>query len=387
MKLLISLFSGIMCFFFNACSNIVSPVVNELSIEQTIDYSIIQLQKSLFKIPNNNYPFRTDENGEWVLTSPSEWTSGFFPGCLWSAFELSRDTTWINHADEFQAGIESQQFNTSTHDLGFMIFNSFGNGYRITGNNHYKDVILQAANSLATRFNSTVGCIQSWDGDFNVIIDNMMNLELLFWASKNGGSQSYFDMAKSHAYKTIENHIRNDGSSYQVVKYDALTGEVIDKWTVGGYSVNSTWTRGQAWGLYGFTMCYRETGDIAFLNTATKMADYFIDHLPVDFIPYWDLDLPEENTRYFRDASAAAIALSGLLELSSYMGINSKYEIMARKILSALMNNYLSVGTNSNGILVHCAYNVNSNDPLDWDASTIWGDYYLLEAMKRYLKN
>jgi unsaturated chondroitin disaccharide hydrolase len=387
MKLLILLLLGIMCIFFNTCSNIVSPVVNEGTIEQTIDYSINQLQKSLSKIPKSNYPFRTDGTGEWILTPPSEWTSGFYPGCLWFAFELSRDTSWISHADEILAGIESQQFNTSTHDLGFMIFNSFGNGYRITGNNHYKDVILQAANSLATRFNPIVGCIQSWDGEFNVIIDNMMNLELLFWASKNGGSQSYFDMAKSHAYKTIENHIRHNGSSYQVVKYNALTGEVIDKWTVGGYSVNSTWTRGQAWGIYGFTMCYRETGDIAFLNTAIKMADYFIDHLPADFIPYWDLDLPEENTKYYRDASAAAIVLSGLLELSSYMGTNSKYGVMAGNILSSLMNNYLSVGTNSNGILLHCAYNVNSNDPQDWDASTIWGDYYFLEAMKRYLKN
>jgi unsaturated chondroitin disaccharide hydrolase len=191
-------------------------------------------------------------------------------------------------------------------------------------------------------------------------------------------------MAKSHAYKTIENHIRDDGGSYQVVKYDALTGEVIEKWTVEGYSVNSTWARGQAWGIYGFTMCYRETGDIEFLNTAVKMADYFIDHLPVDFIPYWDLDLPVENTKYYRDASAAAIALSALLELSDYVLNSSKYSEAANKIINSLVKKYLSIGTNSSGILLHCAYNVNSTNPYDWDASTIWGDYYFLEALKRY---
>jgi len=384
MKIILVLSLSLTCFLLNACSDPVSPVVNEITIEQTIDYSMTQLQKSLSEIPMNNYPFSTDANGEWVLTPPSEWTSGFYPGCLWFAFELSGDSIWINHADAIQSGIESQQFNTTTHDLGFMIFNSFGNGYRITGNDHYKDVILQAANSLATRFNPIVGCIQSWDGEFNVIIDNMMNLEILFWASKNGGSQSYIDMATSHAYKTIENHIRDDGSSYQVVKYDAVTGDVIEKWTVGGYSVNSTWTRGQAWGIYGFTMCYRETGDIEFLNTAIKMADYFIDHLPIDFIPYWDLDLPVENTKYYRDASAAAIALSGLLELSDYVSNSSKYSEAANKIINSLVNNYLSIGTISSGILMHCAYNVNSPNPYDWDASTIWGDYYFFEALKRY---
>lgn len=385
MKLKLIFLNCLIFGFFYSCGDITSPRVSGYSIRETIDYSIAQLQKSLSKIPNDNYPFRTDADGEWVLTPASKWTSGFFPGSLWFAFELTGDSSWIINADKFSFGIESQQFNTSTHDIGFMIYNSFGNGYRITGNEYYKDVVLQSAASLATRYNLVVGCIQSWDGEFNVIIDNMMNLEILFWASKNGGSQSFYDIAVSHAYKTMENHLRNDGSSFQVVKYDSLTGEVIEKWTVGGYSANSTWSRGQAWGIYGFTMCYRETGDIAFLNAAEKMSDYFISHLPGDFIPYWDLDLPDENTKYYRDASAAAIALSGLLELSNYTGKNSKYYLAAEKMLSSLINNYLSTGSNSYGILLHGAYNVNSSDPLDWDASTIWGDYYFLEAIKRYL--
>jgi unsaturated chondroitin disaccharide hydrolase len=211
----------------------------------------------------------------------------------------------------------------------------------------------------------------------------MMNLELLFWASKNGGGGGLYDMAVSHAYKTIEHHIRDDGSSFHVVVYNEQTGEVIEKRTAQGYSKNSTWARGQAWGIYGFTMCYRETQDIDFLNTAIKMADYFIDHLPGDFIPYWDFNLPAGHNKKYRDASAAAIALSGILELSEYVGDNTKYIGAANNINNSLVNNYLSIGTNSSGILLHCAYNVNSTNPYDWDASTIWGDYYFLEALVR----
>jgi unsaturated chondroitin disaccharide hydrolase len=215
----------------------------------------------------------------------------------------------------------------------------------------------------------------------------MMNLELLFWASKNGGSGDLYEMAISHAYKTIENHIREDGSSFHVVVYDDQTGEVIEKRTAQGYSVNSTWARGQAWGIYGFTMSYRETQDINFLNTAIKMADYFIDNLPGDYVPYWDFNLPTEYDKKFKDASAAAIALSGLLELSSYIGDNTKYLESANNIMKSLVNNYLSIQTNSSGILLHGAYNVNSGNPYDWDASTIWGDYYFLEALNRYKNN
>jgi unsaturated chondroitin disaccharide hydrolase len=379
----LTLVVGILLLGFTSCDNCVSPVANEVTIQEAIDYSLDKLSRSLLEVPINNYPIRTKGIGEWEVTSPSEWTSGFFPGCLWYAYLLSEDTTWISDAKIFTEGLEEQKFNTGTHDLGFMILNSFGNGYKILNNIAYKEVVLQAASSLATRFNPVVGCIQSWNGEFQVIIDNMMNLELLYWASKNGGGGNLYDMAVSHANKTIENHVREDGSSFHVVVYDEQTGEVIEKRTAQGYSANSTWARGQAWGLYGFTMCYRETQDVNFLNTAIKMADYFIDHLPGDFVPYWDFNLPADHNKKYRDASAAAIACSGLLELSDHVVDGFKYSEAANKIINSLAINYLSIGTNSSGILLHCAYNVNSANPYDWDASTIWGDYYFFEAILR----
>lgn len=381
---LLILFTTFILIGIISCDNSLCPSDSEITIQNALDYSLFKLRNSLSEIPIDNYPIRTKGLGEWELTSPSEWTSGFYPGCLWYAYQLSNDTSWVLDANNFTEGLEEQKFNTGTHDLGFMIFNSFGNGYKILNDDEYKGVVLQAANSLATRFNPIVGCIQSWNGEFQVIIDNMMNLELLFWASKNGGGGDLYDMAVSHAYKTIENHIREDGSSFHVVVYDDQTGEVIEKRTAQGYSVNSTWARGQAWGIYGFTMCYRETMDINFLNIAIKMADYFIDNLPGDFVPYWDFNLPINQNKKYRDASAAAIALSGLLELSNYVINSSKYSGTANNIIVSLANNYLSVGTNSSGILLHCAYNVNSSNPYNWDASTIWADYYFLEAIKRY---
>lgn len=369
---------------FNGCKNPLIPPDNNLSTEKVEAYSLSQLKKSLNSIQLYNYPIRTKGMGEWETTPPSGWTSGFYPGCLWYACKLSNDSSWIESAKDFTDGLNGQQFNNDDHDIGFRIYCSYGNGYKILKNGNYKTVILEAANSLATRYNSNVGCIQSWNGEFQVIIDNMMNLELLFWASKNGGSSDFYNIAVNHANKTMENHIRPDGSSYQLVVYDSLSGQVLQRKTVQGYSDSSTWSRGQAWGIYSFTMCYRETNNINFLNTAEKMADYFIDHLPSDYVPYWDLNLPDSDNRKFKDASAAAIASSGLFELSRYSN-NSKYYNSAEKILNSLIDNYLSINTGSGGILLHCAYNVHSSNPFDWDASTIWGDYYFLEALLRYL--
>lgn len=371
--------------FFSGCSNSLTPPNDTQSIRKAEAYSLSQLKKSLNSIQLYNYPIRTNGVGDWEATAPSGWTSGFFPGCLWYAYKLSNDSFWIESAKNFTEGLNGQQFNTSDHDIGFRIFCSYGNGYKVLGNEDYKIVGLQAANSLATRYNPNVGCIQSWNGKFQVIMDNMMNLELLFWASRNGGSQQLYNIAVSHAYKTLSNQIRADGSSYQLVVYDSLSGKLIERKTVQGYSDSSTWSRGQAWGIYGFTMCYRETNDIIFLNTARKMADYFIDHLPSDYVPYWDLNLPDSDNRKFKDASAASIASSGLFELSRYGNYSSKYYNSAVKILNSLIDNYLSINTGSSGILLHCAYNVNSINPFDWDASTIWGDYYFLEALSRYL--
>lgn len=370
--------------FFLSCESSISPLSSELNYDEVVEYSLSKLSKSIIEIPNESYPIRTNGSGEWKLTTASGWTSGFFPGCLWYANKLKPDSNFFNSAILFTEGLEEQQFNTKHHDVGFMMYNSYGHAFEETNIESYKNIILQSANSLSTRYNSNVGCIQSWNGEFQVIIDNMMNLEILFWASKNGESSNLYDIAVSHAYKTIENHVREDGSSYHVVHYDSITGEVIKKRAAQGYSENSTWARGQAWGIYGFTMCYRETQDINFLNTAISMADYYIANLPNDYVPYWDFNLPEDYDKKYKDASAATITLSALLELRNYTNNAEKYDSVIRNIYNSLVENYLSTGTNSRGIINHCAYNVNSSDPFDWDASTIWGDYYFMESLIRY---
>ncbi|MBD3290835.1 glucuronyl hydrolase [candidate division KSB1 bacterium] len=363
--------------------------LNEL-VDTTLDFAESQLEEAVQTISDSTrFPNSTDESGDWNVTKSSSWIAGFFPGCLWYMYERTEEDRWKEWAEKWTAGMEPEKDNPGTHDLGFMIFNSFGHGHRLTENPHYKDVILQTANTLATRFDPDVGCIKSWDwmdeNDYPVIIDNMMNLELLFWAAKNGGNSEWIDMAIRHALNTIENHVRPDGGTYHVVLYDQDTGEVLERITHQGYADESTWARGQAWGIYGFTMTYRETEDERFLETAQKMADYFIDHLPEDFVPYWDFNapnIPDEE----RDTSAGAIAASALLELSELSADQQKklfYRYTAENILRSLCQKpYLAKGTDSAAVLLHGVGNKPGGKQID--VALIYGDYYLIEALLRY---
>ncbi len=356
------------------------------------------------------YP-RSSKNGNIAYVGIEDWTGGFWPGALWYLFEYTNKPVWKEAAIKWTETLESNQFNTNHHDIGFMMYNSYGNGYRLTHNEKYKDILIQSAKSLCKRYNEKVGAIKSWndkpslDGKdtmhYPVIIDNMMNLELLFFASKITGDTIYKHIAIKHAEKTMLNHLRADYSSYHVVDYDTITGKAIHKETNQGFSHNSTWTRGQAWGVYGFTMSYRETGDKRFLNTAIKMADFFIDNnrLPSDKIPNWDFNVNEAGytspataqsnqlTYIPRDASAAAILASALLELSNYAGTKgAKYKSTANQILTSLSSaDYLAKpGTNNGFLLMHCTGNANRVSEVD--KPLMYGDYYLLEALLRAKK-
>lgn len=362
-------------------------------IHHSFQFGKQQLENTVLEINDvTRFPRSTKEDGSWITKDSDSWTSGFFPGCLWYMYWWSGNNYFKDKAMSWTASMEQEKYDTGTHDVGFKIFCSFGNGFRITNNSSYKEVILQAAQSLATRYNPIVGCIKSWDnpsrGQYPVIIDNMMNLELLLWAAKNGGEPQWYDIAISHSLKTLENHVRADGSTYHVVDFDPLTGDIISKKTVQGYSDESTWSRGQAWGLYGFTMVYRETEDIIFLEAAKKIANYFIDNLPEDNIPYWDFNapnIPQEE----KDASAAAIAASGLLELSTLVPdteAKQAYRNASLAILNSLSSPvYLAEGTNSSGILLHGVGNHNSGSEVD--VSLIYADYYFIEALSRYLQS
>lgn len=331
---------------------------------------------------------------QWGNNDIYNWRSGFWPGIEWYLFESTGDTYWKSQAEKSTAALAGiLDKPVSNHDLGFQLYCSYGNGYRLTGNPLYKQILLRAADSLATLFNPKVGTILSWPGRYkelgsphNTIIDNMMNLELLFWAAKNGGDKKLYNIAVKHATVTMKNHFRTDFSTYHVLLYDKKTGDMIKGITSQGYANSSMWARGQAWSIYGFTVAYRETGNEAFLQTAIKAADMYLKSLPKDKIPYWDFDDPAIPNAP-RDASAAVIVASALLELSDLCkgkAISNNYKDDAIAILMELSSvRYLSKDTN-HAFLLHSTGNKPANK--DVDVSIIYADYYFIEALLRLKK-
>ena len=371
----------------------------ELDTNKQLEYLTKKYSSVLSNLnPKLGYPRSKTRDESWLLTETNKWTSGFLPGILWYLYKYSGDKKLLRQAQAWTEPIAAQKYNRGTHDLGFIIFNSFGNGYDLTSNGEYKQVILEAANSLASRYNPKIGVIKSWDWNSNkpwcthepswtypVIIDNMMNLELLFWAAKNGGDTKYYDLAVNHARKTIQNHLRSDGSTYHVVDYDRFSGNVSKRVTWQGWSNDSVWARGQAWGLYGFTMTYRETKDREFLAAAEQLANYWIKNLPADKIPYWDFKVPQ-IANLEKDSSAAAIAASGLLELSTLTDDQNKQQLylqIGKQILSELSSPaYLNRKTNKIPLILHAVGNYPCKEEID--VSIIYGDYYYIEALLRY---
>ncbi len=332
---------------------------------------------------------RTLENGELKVVASRDWTSGFFPGVLWMLYEYTHKRNWEDSARKYTSLIEKEKLNGGTHDMGFKVYCSFGTGYNITKDAQYKEVIIQSARTLSTRFNPVIGCIRSWDHSrdkwgFPVIIDNMMNLELLFAATRFTGDSSFYRIAVTHANTTMKNHFRSDYSSYHVVDYDTVTGQVVKKNTHQGYAHESAWARGQAWALYGYTMCYRETKDPRYLQQAEHVAAFILNHpnMPKDLVPYWDFNAPGIPNEP-RDASAAAVIASGLYELSTFSKPNAKkYRNTADKIVQSLTQQYRSpIGENKGFILLHSTGSKPANSEVDVPLN--YADYYYLEAMLR----
>jgi len=394
----------LLLFFAGICTlNSIAQPIRQIfaDAEKQTDYMIDQINKSktiwISDAHNKNKPLVVSPKsltsaGKLNLAPAKDWTSGFFPGELWMLYEYTGDKRWEVLARQFTANIENEKFNGITHDMGFKIYCTFGAGYRLTHDPAYREVILQGAKTLSTRFNPVVGCIRSWDHSrdkwgFPVIIDNMMNLELLFEATKMTGDSSFYKIAVSHANTTLKNHFRSDFSSYHVVDYDTITGKVLKKNTHQGYNHESAWSRGQAWALYGFTMCYRETKDPNYLLQAEKIAAFILHHpnLPKDLVPYWDFDAPNIPNEP-RDASAAAIIASALFELSTYYSSNgSDYREKATQITQNLTTHYRSaIGTNGGFLLFHSTGTKLTN--IDVDVPIIYADYYYLEALLRSQK-
>jgi len=325
--------------------------------------------------------------GRISLTKPTGWTSGFYPGSLWIAGDITGNRDLWKRAAHYTNLLEPLRSYKKTHDLGFMVWCSFGNALALSPADSIRAIVTETAGNLAGRFNATIGSIRSWDSrnwNYPVIIDNMMNLEILFEVSRLTGDPQYRDVAVRHANTTLRNHFRPDGTSYHVVSYND-DGTIESKGTHQGRSDGSAWSRGQAWGLYGFTVCFRETGDTAYLDKAVEIADMIMERVRTkDAVPYWDYDAPEgEDTP--RDASAAAITASAMLELSGFAPDGSKYAGYAEKILHSLASPaYLAKkGTNEGFILRHCVTSLPGGSEID--SPLVYADYYFLEAIRRYM--
>lgn len=363
-------------------------------IDKTLHFSAVQsmaLYGKMVEIPDR-LPRTINKNGELVTAKDNWWTSGFFPGTLWYLYEYKKTDNLKQAAQLMTRRVEKQQYTTDNHDVGFMIFCSYGNGYRLTNDKTYEQVIVNAAKSLSTRYSLVTGTIKSWDNqkwNYPVIIDNMMNLELLTQATKLTGDSIFYKIAVSHADTTMKYHFRPDGSSYHVVNYNTIKGGFQERVTFQGYANESSWARGQAWGLYGYTMMYRETGKPEFLQHAIKIANFIANHpnLPKDKIPYWDFNAPNIPNEH-RDASAGAVIASALVELSTFTDrkLSKKYLSLAEQMICSLASSAYRAKPNENGnfILKHSVGFMAKDSEVD--APLTYADYYFVEAMMRYRK-
>jgi unsaturated chondroitin disaccharide hydrolase len=334
---------------------------------------------------------RSAKAGKVASVGIGDWTFGFVGGNYWYLYEYTKDQAFRAAAEATTAALEAEKTVTTTHDLGFQFMATYGNGYRLTNNANYLAIMKTAAASLATRFHASVGCVKSWDRvqyDYPVIIDNMMNLHLLYFMAANGGDASYADDATSHALTTIKNHFRADYSSYHLVNYNSTTGAVIAKQTVQGLSDSSAWARGQSWGLYGYSESFGSSKKPELLAQAQKIAAFLMTHknMPPDKVPYWDYDAPDtQGAPTPRDASAAAVMASGLLELAGFVQEPdaSNYRNYALDILKSLSSPAYAAaaGDNSHFLLMHSTGHLPDN--IEIDAAINYADYYYLEALLR----
>ena len=378
-----------------SCMAASCAVDKKIDVDKELAYCDAQIRKAL---PNMTDPGRGARNiaadtsdPQWHCSDINDWTCGFWPGILWYDYEFTKDEEIKRQAERFSEAIIPILDNKNhSHDLGFMFFCSLGQGYRLTQNPEYKKQLLRAADSLALLYNPVVGTINSWPGmcktkswPHNTIIDNMINLELLFWAAKNGGSQRLYDIAKRHAEVTMENQFRDDYSTYHVVVYDTISGNRLARVTHQGYADESMWARGQAWAVYGFAMAFRETGEKAFLQTACKAADRLLENIPEDYVPYWDYSDPDIPNAP-RDASAASVTASGLIELSQLVDdaqLSEYYLGIAQKMLISLSSEKYQSRDKNVAFLLHSTGHY--PDGSEIDASIVYADYYYIEALHR----
>ncbi len=371
----------------------IPPKKMDSLVQHAIEKSLLCLRNSVKEVKDPAlYPTYATKNLQWKLKSSDDWTSGFYPGCLWYAYAISKDKTFKTSALEWTANIERQKYNTKTHDLGFRFGCTFIKGLTLanddTATARYKDIILTAANTMDKCFMPIIGAYTS-DWDFKplpnsvpVVIDIMMNLEMLLWTTQHGGDTNRINRCLTHVKTSFNDLVRKDNSSFHIARYDSLTGKLLNQGQLQGDVDSSTWTRGHAWMIYGLVTVYRYTKDIQYLEKAMKVTDYFLAHLPNDRVAAWDF----QSSINYRDASASAIVCSALLEMQGYLKDRKQqqyYLSEAEKMLASLCQpSYFSEGINTNCLLLHSTQYYHRTE--NTDVPAIFADYYFMESLYRY---
>lgn len=349
---------------------------------------------------HNVYPLCTFMSTPGAAPHPVEganvgWTTSFWTGILWLAYENTGEERYRAAAEiqveSFNRRI-AEKFDVDTHDLGFLYTLSCVASYKLTGNERAKAAAIEAADYLMTRYVETATIFQAW-GDMNnpleqgrMIIDCLMNLPLLYWASEVTGNPIYKTQARLHARKAFAYIVREDGTTYHTYFFDVKTGEPKHGRTAQGFADDSCWARGQAWGVYGFALSYRYTKDPEFLTMAKVLANYFLNRIPEDLVAYWDLVFTDGSGEE-RDSSASAIVVCGLLEMAQYLPEEERryYETAAHEILRSLVEHYAgTLDPESNALLLHGVYSKPGNHGVD--EANLWGDYYYVEALTRAIR-
>lgn len=375
---------------------------SDFRVDDDLSYCHRQVLRALAELRNGgDYDFTmeprnilsTDHQIGWNVrkATAEEWCSGFWPGVLWMDYIASGDTVLLRPARGYTESLRGIAYRpVFDHDIGFLMMCSYGKGYEVTRNDDYCQVLLASADSLATLFNPVVGTLLSWPREVkprhwphNTIMDNMINLDLMFWAAKHGGNPLLYDLAVTHAMTTMRHHFRSDGSCYHVAVYDTISGDFIKGVTHQGYADYSMWSRGQSWAIYGYTMVYRYTHKQVFLDFAQKVTDIYLKRLSEtsdDMIPVWDMDAPDRNVK---DASAACVVADALLELQGYVKgeKQQRYREAAVKMLKQLAGKRYRSGKHNVSFLLHSTGHHPAGSEID--ASIIYADYYYLEALLR----
>ena len=380
--------------------------VPALDVDKQLQYCHKQVKRALTELQqkDGSYDYtmeprnilKGDKQKGWNCrkATAEEWCDGFWPGILWMDYRNTKDEAVRKAAEGYTESLKGIAYRPCyDHDIGFLMFCSYGKGYEVNHSQEYKNVILASADSLATLFNPIVGTILSWPREVkprnwphNTIMDNMMNLDMMFWAAKNGGNKLLYDLAVTHAKTTMQNHFRPDGSCYHVAVYDTINGNLIKGVTHQGYADNSMWARGQSWAIYGYTMVYRYTHNKMFLDFAQKVTDIYIKRLKEtsdDLIPLWDMDDPRGVKGAPRDVSASCVVADALLELQQYVGgeKGEEYKQFAIQSLAQLSTDKYQSGKKNVAFLMHSTGHHPAGSEID--ASIIYADYYYLEALNR----